>query len=64
MSGSTYPENPILDESVLKPQHKENNPEYDSEKELEKTIKYRGYARYGGYGNSIDKSSSYTWSDD
>jgi len=64
MSGSSYPENSVLDESVLKPQHKENNSEYDADKELEKTIKYRGYARYGGYGNSIDKSSSYTWSDD
>ncbi len=63
MSGSIYPENSILDESILKSQYEEQTSEFDSEKELEKTIKYRGYARYGGYGNSIDKSSSYTWSD-
>ena len=64
MSGSSFPKESKLDESILKPQHKENDSEYDYDKELDKSIRYRGFSRYGGYGNSIDKSSNYTWSDE
>jgi len=47
MRGSSFPENSDLDKSVLKPQHEEQTSEYDSERELDKSVKYRGFAKYG-----------------
>ncbi len=63
MNGSSFPENTILDKSVLAPQHQEKSLDIDYNEELEKSIKYRGFKNYG-YGNPVGTPRNYTWSDD